>query len=176
MPIDENPDLELIPTPQQREKRYEVIRRWRTKFPVQIWDFWNDGGLVGGCIAASRYLHVNSNGDVEPCVFVHFSQPGYNVKEKSLIEILNSPLFKVIRRKQPYQDADEKKPNLLRPCLIIDHPDLLRKIVNETKAVPTCAPSILEKEVEETVDKYAQEWKQKSEKIWQKDYSDYSKV
>ncbi len=176
MPIDEDPNLELIPTPQQREKRYEVIRRWRTQYPIQVWDFWNDGGLVGGCIAASRYLHVNSNGDVEPCVFVHFKQEGYNVKEKSLIEILNSPLFKVIRSKQPYQDSDEKTPNLLRPCLIIDHPDLLRKIVNETKAVPTCVPSILEKEVEEIVDKYAQEWKERSAEIWQKDYSDYSKV
>jgi len=114
---------------------------------------------------------VNSNGDVEPCVFVHFKQPEYNVKEKSLIEILKSPLFEAIRSKQPYKDSDEENPNLLRPCLVIDHPELLRNIVKETKAVPTCAPSILEKEVEEIVDKYAEEWKQKSEKIWQRDYS-----
>ena len=37
-------------------------------------DFQNDGEFVGGCIAGGRnYFHINSAGDAEPCVFIHYS-------------------------------------------------------------------------------------------------------
>ena len=38
--------------------------------------------------------------DVEPCVFVHFAAD--NIKEKSLMEVLNSDFFKGFRKRQPY--------------------------------------------------------------------------
>lgn len=35
-------------------------------------DFQNDVEYVGGCIAGGRrYLHINANGDMDPCVFIH---------------------------------------------------------------------------------------------------------
>ncbi|MDZ7836561.1 MAG: SPASM domain-containing protein [Actinomycetota bacterium] len=43
--------------------------------------------MAGG----KNYLHVNVNGDVEPCVFVHFAAD--NIKEKSLEEVLTSDFF-----------------------------------------------------------------------------------
>jgi hypothetical protein len=92
-------------------------------------DFWNDGALVGGCIAGDRYLHINCRGDVEPCVFVHFSVD--NIRKKTLAEILNSEFFHAIRRRQPYTR------NYYRPCLVIDHPHLLRQVVEESGAHPT---------------------------------------
>ncbi len=84
-------------------------------------DFWNDGCLTQGCIAAGRkYFHVNANGDVEPCVFCHFASD--NIKEKPLMEALNSPLFREIRSRQPFSK------NFFRPCLLIDHPEQGREV------------------------------------------------
>ena len=165
IPIDENPNLDLIPTPEQRKQRYFTIRRWRKEKPIVIWDFWNDGPLTNGCIAASRYLHITSSGNVEPCVFCHFAQD--NIKEKSLLEVLQSPFFMKIKKIQPYKDEDEKQPNLLEPCMIIDHPEKLRKILEEDKTIyPTCHPSILSEEVKEYLNKLSKEWKSKATILW----------
>ncbi|MGE4554910.1 MAG: radical SAM protein [Candidatus Paceibacterota bacterium] len=165
IPIDEDPDLELIPTPEQRENRYYRIRKWRDEKPIVVWDFWNDGPLTNGCLAASRYLHITSSGDVEPCVFCHFSQD--NIKEKSLLEILQSPFFKQLRNIQPYKDGDEDEANLLRPCIVIDHPEKLRKILQEDKTIrPTCEPSILKPAIVEYLENYKTQWKKIACRLW----------
>jgi MoaA/NifB/PqqE/SkfB family radical SAM enzyme len=58
-------------------------------------DFQNDGEYVGGCIAGGRnYFHINSSGDAEPCVFIHFSNT--NIHDNSVLEMLQSPLFKAV--------------------------------------------------------------------------------
>ncbi len=47
-------------------------------------DFQNDAEYVGGCIAGGRrYLHINANGDVDPCVFIHYSNA--NIQECTLL-------------------------------------------------------------------------------------------
>ncbi|MCL4378254.1 MAG: hypothetical protein M1409_07745 [Actinobacteria bacterium] len=46
-----------------------------------------------------------------------------NVKNKSLVEIINSDFFKLFRKKQMQSD------NHLRPCCIIDNPHFLREAV-----------------------------------------------
>ena len=64
-------------------------------------DFWNDGEYVNGCIAGGRdYLHINANGDIEPCAFIHYADS--NIKEKTLLEAYQSPLFMQYRRNQPF--------------------------------------------------------------------------
>lgn len=55
-------------------------------------DFQNDAEYVGGCIAGGkRYLHINDNGDVNPCVFIHYSNA--NICDHTLLEALQSPIF-----------------------------------------------------------------------------------
>jgi len=153
--------------------RRKAVLRWRNEKPIVVYDFWNDGPLVNGCIAGGRYLHIISNGDVEPCVFVHFAVD--NIKSKSLKEILTSPFFKAIQKRQPYLDRDEKKPNYLRPCMIIDHPEVLRELIQETGAHPTCkdAEKILGGKLAEGLDKSAKEWKKLCTPIWKKEYKKY---
>lgn len=131
MPVGKNPDISLMPTPEQREHlRTNGAAFIRTNKPLFVMDFWNDAPYVGGCIAAGReYLHINSNGDVEPCIFTHFSTD--NIKDKSLAEALQSDFFAMIRDRQPYS------PNLLRPCMLIDSPGVVRKVVQESGAEPT---------------------------------------
>lgn len=130
VPIGLEPNMELMPTPEQRKWRRREFERVRAEVPMLMADFWNDGILTGGCMAGGRlYLHVNCKGDVEPCVFVHYATD--NVKEKSLVECLKSPLFERIRSRIPY-DGD-----LSRPCMIVDHPSELREHIAQTGAVPT---------------------------------------
>lgn len=121
VPIGRDPDLSLMATPEQRNWMRERLIYFRATKPMLFVDFWNDGCLTQGCIAAGRkYFHVNARGDVEPCVFCHFASD--NIKEKSLSEALNSPLFREIRSRQPLSE------NYFRPCLLIDHPQQGKEI------------------------------------------------
>jgi MoaA/NifB/PqqE/SkfB family radical SAM enzyme len=166
MPIGTRPSLELMTTPEQRIQRMERINRMRDERKALISDFWCDGPLVGGCLAAGRrYLHINHNGDVEPCVFVHFAAD--NIKEKSLAETLESDFFRSIRERAPYH------PNLLRPCMIIDHPYVLRECVAKCGARPTHpeAEGVIT-ELARDLDAYGEEYGGLADPIWAEKYQE----
>ena len=168
MPIGTRPSLELMTTPEQRMQRLERVTRMRQEKRVLISDFWCDGPLVGGCMAAGRnYLHINQNGDVEPCVFVHFAVD--NIKEKSLTDCLNSDFMSSIRNRAPYH------PNLLRPCMIIDHPYVLRESVANCGAHPTHpeAEGIIT-ELAPDLDAYGEEYGRMADEVWMERYQDAS--
>jgi len=165
MPIGRTPDLELMPTPQQREYRRARLEAVRYNYPMVLADFWNDGPLIGGCIAGgSSYFHINAEGDCEPCVFVHFAVD--NIKEKSLREVLASAFFRDICRRQPYDE------NLLRPCMIIDHPRVLRDLVRRHGARPTHpGAEMVTGELAEDLNDYARRWSDIAEESWHREYS-----
>ena len=130
MPIGAAAVPELIATAEQRKFMYEQIHKFRKTKPLFTMDFWNDGDAVGGCIAGGRgYCHINANGDMEPCAFIHYSDS--NIKEKTLLECYQSPLFMAYRRSQPFND------NTLRPCPVLDNPGRLTQIVEESGARST---------------------------------------
>lgn len=165
MPIGRRPELDLMPTPAQRNWRRERLNSIRDSKPILLSDFWNDGPLSGGCIAGGRsYFHINSNGDAEPCVFAHFALD--NIKEKSLVEVLDSRMFWAIRKRQPYSA------NLMRPCMIIDNPNVLRDIVAESGAHPTHpgAETIIT-DLAGSLDKYADEYGKIVDPIWAEKYA-----
>ena len=163
MPIGNNAVPELMPTFEQRRYMIDRIREIRTEesdiefFPM---DFQNDGEFVGGCIAGGRnYFHINSNGDAEPCVFIHFSN--CNIKDKSILEMLQSPLFMAFHKGQPFNR------NHLRPCPMLENPELLVQMVHETGAVQTNEES--PEEVEHLCAKtkeYAKGWASVADEIW----------
>jgi MoaA/NifB/PqqE/SkfB family radical SAM enzyme len=163
LPIGKDPDTNLMALPQQRIGLRKFVEQVRNSRPIFIGDFWNDGPFVGGCIAGGRrYVHINHKGDVEPCAFVHFAVD--NIRDKSLIQALQSPFFKFLRSKQPFSD------NLLTPCMIIDNPHILREAIQRFNAFPTHpdADQILRGEIAEFLDRYASELKMLTEKEWQK--------
>ena len=165
IPIGKEPNIALMPTPEQRNYRRKKILEIRKTKPLIAADFWNDGNLVHGCMAGGKnYLHVNVDGNVEPCVFVHFAAD--NIKEKSLEQIITSPFFMAFRKRQPYNE------NMLRPCSIIDNPHILRDIVKETGAFPTHAGAeTITTKLADDLDKYAASWGCIADKVWDEDYN-----
>jgi MoaA/NifB/PqqE/SkfB family radical SAM enzyme len=161
MPVGNDASPELMPTPEQRYTVYKRIRDYRTRKPLFAMDFQNDAEFVEGCIAGGRrYLHINANGDVDPCVFVHYSDS--NIREKTLLESLRSPLF------QAYHDGQPFNENMMQPCPMLENPEKLRAMVAKTGAKSTDMQS------PETVehlcakcDSYAACWKPKAEEIWE---------
>jgi len=164
IPIGKSPDLAYMPSPKERNKLREGVNRIRKELPILVADFWNDGTLTGGCLAAGRkYLHINNRGDVEPCVFVHFATD--NIREVSLMEALQSPFFQSIRKRQPFGH------NLLRPCPIIDHPDILRDAVEQHGAYGTHegAESLIS-DLRAGLDQYAENLKKVTDVVWENQY------
>lgn len=160
MPVGKGTGKELLPKPNQREYVYHELRKFRKTKPLFFLDFQNDAEYIGGCIAGGRnYLHINANGDVEPCVFIHYSDS--NIREKSLLESLQAPLFMAYHDGQPFNE------NMLRPCPMLENPQLLRNMVKKSQAKST---DILEKEeVDELCDNcedYAKNWKPTADKLW----------
>ena len=178
MPVGNNAVLDLMPTMEQREYMIKRIREIRSPqcdigfFPM---DFQNDGEYVGGCIAGGRnYFHINSAGDAEPCVFIHFSNT--NIHENSILEILQSPLFMAYHNGQPFNN------NHQRPCPMLENPEFLQKMVHETGAHQTNMES--PETVEHLCNKckaYADEWKGHADIIWNEEthktpqYTNYKK-
>lgn len=163
MPVGTGADTEMMLTPSQREEIYHRIRNARKSKggkPMFLMDFQNDGEFVGGCIAGGRnYFHINSAGDMEPCVFVHYSDS--NIREKTLLEALQSPLFMSYYHNQPFND------NHLRPCPMLENPSRLRELIKETGAKST--DMIAQESVDTLCDKcedYAKNWKATAEKLW----------
>ncbi|WP_298268503.1 radical SAM protein [Geobacter sp.] len=130
VPVGREPDLELMATPEQRDYLRRRIVDFRATRPMLFVDFWNDGPIISGCIAGGRkYFHINANGDIEPCVFCHFAVD--NIRRTTIREALDSPLFRRIREVQGSHD------NLLRPCMLIDHPEAGRELFESEGAYPT---------------------------------------
>lgn len=160
IPIGKDAVPELLATPEQREYMYHQVRKFRNTKPCFLLDFWNDGEYVKGCIAGGRnYLHINSNGDVEPCAFIHYSN--VNIKDVDLIDALRSPLFMEYKRRQPFNE------NHMRPCPMLDNPEFIRDMVNKSGAHST------QLEDSETVEELtaktipvAEKWKPVADKLW----------
>lgn len=170
MPVGNDASLDLVPTIEQRTyivKRLREVRAYQGGKPIFTIDFQNDGEFVSGCIAGGKYYcHINPNGDVEPCVFIHYS--GANIHEKSLLDCLKQPLFKAYQAEQPFNE------NLLRPCPMLENPEKLKEMVEKTGAKSTDMMS--PESVEHLCGKcenYAKEWAPAADRIWKSNHPDY---
>lgn len=164
MPIGRKPDLSLMPTPKQREHRYNRMRDLRKNHPnIVVSDFWCDGALTGGCISGGRsYFHINADGGMEPCVFNQFYVD--KVQDKSLLDILKSDYFTFFRKKI------KANPNPLTPCPIIDKPEILREAYHTYQPKPSqSGGDDLIHEHAAQLDEYSRELAQIFNPIWERD-------
>ena len=71
------------------------------------------------------YLHRRRR---RSCVFIHYSDS--NIREKTLLEVLQSPLFMAYHDGQPFNE------NHLRPCPMLENPELLREMIAKVGVFP----------------------------------------
>jgi len=160
IPVGVNAVPELMATPDQRKYMYHQIRAFRKTKPIFTMDFWNDGEFVNGCIAGGRsYVHINANGDIEPCAFIHYSDA--NIHDKTLLEAYQSPLFMQYKQNQPFNK------NMLRPCPLLDNAYKLAEMVNKTAAKSTDLehPEEVDDLSQKTIEA-ARNWKPVADQLW----------
>ena len=161
MPVGNEAVPELMPSVEQRKYMYHRVREIRASQPIFAMDFQNDGEYVGGCVAGGRrYLHINAAGDIEPCVFIHYSDA--NIRKTSLLEALQMPLFKAYHAGQPFNE------NHLRPCPMLENPEKLRAMIDSTDAHSTDLQSPESAEhLCAKCEPYAADWAAAAEELWE---------
>ena len=160
MPVGNDAVPELLVSAEQRKFMYNQVRSFRQTKPIFTMDFWNDGEYAGGCVAGGRrYLHINANGDVEPCAFIHYSN--CNIRDTSLLDALKSPLFMQYHDNQPFND------NHLRPCPLLDNHVRIAEMVERSKAYSTALQD--PENVHELTTKCkdaAEDWAPVADRLW----------
>ncbi|MGO9307824.1 MAG: radical SAM protein [Spirochaetia bacterium] len=161
MPVGRNPSLELMLSGAQRKELGQFVYKVRNSRPFFITDFWNDGALIGGCMAGGRqYLHITNRAEVEPCVFCHFALD--SLRDKSLLDVLRSPFFTDIRRGIPYDG------NILRPCMMVDRPEVFRAHVQRHAPRPSHpGAESLVTGLAEGLDRRAREVQEVMDPVWE---------
>ena len=96
VPVNEE-TKELAPNDEERELLLNNLERLREEYSDMLFmSFPGDEKYSGGCLAAGRgFFHINSHGGAEPCPASPYSD--INVKDASILEVLNSKLFKSLR-------------------------------------------------------------------------------
>lgn len=161
IPVGKDADLSLCCSADQRAYVKRKIEEYNKKHNYLIIDFPNSGHKSIGCVAASNdFAHINSNGDLEPCAFCHYSDS--NVNEMSLLEAIRSPFFTNFRKHKPFSG------NLLRPCPMMDVPDAFLEITKTegVKSTHLRHPETPE-ELAEKTRPLAEKWKPVAEKLFE---------
>lgn len=147
MPIGRRARLDRMPSPAQRleiwRRTWEAIETKR----IFLFDFWNHGPMVGGCLSAGReggYLYIDWNGRVMPCVFAPYAVDRLDkvyARGETLDDVWRSPFFQAIRdwqRQYGYRrdPVPTQEGNWLRPCPIRDHYPLFREWLDRYRPEP----------------------------------------
>ncbi len=131
MPTGRDADPGAMPTPEQRLEFWR--RSWEavSEKKVFLFDFWNHGTLVNGCVGAGRergYIYVDWDGKVMPCVFAPYSVGNVNelfARGSDLNELWEAPFFEALRGWQRAygfgNGGPSREGNLLVPCPVRDH-------------------------------------------------------
>ena len=73
----------------------DILEGFRHKYPALFVGFPSGEEEFGGCLAAGKgFVHINAEGDVQPCPFSPYADA--NLKNKSLLEALRSPLLQKV--------------------------------------------------------------------------------
>ncbi len=146
MPIGRSYTLQDMVTP---EERLEMFRRnvIAIRRGYNYIDFWNQGVMTDGCLAAGRnggYMYIDWAGNVMPCVFIPYYKDNIIEIYKrggTLNDVLYSDYFRKIREWQDeyaYRRPPSQKDNLILPCPIRDHHDVIYSILNESPRISPC--------------------------------------
>ena len=124
VPVNED-TIDLAPTDVERDLLLKELDGLRKDYEDMLFlSFPGDEKTSGGCLAAGRgFFHINSHGGAEPCPASPYSD--INVKDTSLLEALDSRLFKSLRDGGILLDDHEGG------CVLFEHKDEVEEILSK---------------------------------------------
>ena len=116
--------MDIAPSDFERERLSNEINRLRNDYPDMLFlSFPGDEKTSEGCLAAGRgFFHINSYGEAEPCPASPYSD--INVKDTSLLEALDSQLFKSLQDEGILTEDHECG------CVLFEHKAEVEKILD----------------------------------------------
>lgn len=122
---DANPQLCLTPEQQLRARRFVV--EMRAKKPIIIIDAYYDGEGQALCPAATGISHhINPWGDIEPCPIVQFTRESIHASAAD-----RRPLRDKFIDSEFLRDFRELARRTTRGCIVLERPDLLKRLVEK---------------------------------------------
>jgi len=110
----------------QRSKIMGIMKKFRDKWPALFIAVPGDEEEIGGCLSAGRgFIHVNAEGDVEPCPFAPYSD--MNLNNVSLKQSLQSEFLRKIR------DNHDKLHETGGSCALWAKRDWVKSLLEEKK-------------------------------------------
>lgn len=115
----------LAPSDEERKMLFDNLERLRMKHKDMLFmSFPGDEKESGGCLAAGRgFFHINSHGGAEPCPASPYSD--INVKDTSVLEALNSKLFKSLREGDLLMEEHEGG------CVLFEHQKEVERLLGK---------------------------------------------
>ncbi len=119
------PDLCLTPEQQYQARKFVV--EMRAKKPIIIVDAYFDGEGQALCPAATGITHhINPWGDIEPCPIIQFTKESIHSSEADSRSLKEKFLQSGFLR-----DFRELAQSTTRGCIVLERPDLLKKLVEK---------------------------------------------
>ncbi|WP_295621037.1 radical SAM/SPASM domain-containing protein [uncultured Methanobrevibacter sp.] len=124
VPVNED-TVDLAPGDDERDLLLNEIEVLRKEYDdVLFLSFPGDEKTSGGCLAAGRgFFHINSHGGAEPCPASPYSD--INVRDSSLLDALDSKLFKSLRDGGILLDDHEGG------CVLFEHKEEVERLLEE---------------------------------------------
>jgi MoaA/NifB/PqqE/SkfB family radical SAM enzyme len=120
-----NPQLCL--TPEQSLQARKFVVEMRAKKPIIIVDAYYDGEGQALCPAATGISHhINPWGDIEPCPIVQFTKESIHASDAD-----NRSLKEKFFQSEFLRDFRTLAQSTTRGCIVLERPDLLKKLVEK---------------------------------------------
>jgi len=124
------PDLALSPEQLHHVRQFAV--EMRNSKPIAVVDaYWDDKGQALCPAVTGISHHISPWGDIEPCPVIQFANESIHDNDGDLFTTMTqSPLLK---------DFRETTAEATRGCVVLERPDLLKKIIDRNGAHDTTA-------------------------------------
>ena len=144
---DPKPELSLSPEQVLAVRRLGV--RMRNEKPIAIVDaYWDDQGQALCPAATGISHHISPWGDIEPCPIIQFAN--------SSIRDNDGDIYKTMTESTYLQDFRTEAAGATRGCIVLERPDLLKKVIERNGATDTTARKVAMAELEAMVSRTSQ--------------------
>ncbi len=122
------PELALAPDQVVQVRRFAVEMR-NTKPVVFVDAYWDDQGQALCPAATGISHHIGPSGAIEPCPIIQFATEHISNNQ--------GDLFKTMTESSLLEDFRKSAAEATRGCVVLEHPDLVKKIVERNEARDT---------------------------------------